>query len=149
MRLKQRIFAAAIGVVLVFWATHAMRGNTMTLSTPSTTSPVASTSPVPRADVRLVGDRVVSVDSHQFSVGDPGDRVVLGDWDCDGTPTAAVARPSTGAVFVFDRWPESAAESTVHPLGTITDLVDLRTETRGNCSALFAVRSDGSESEVV
>ena len=81
-----------------------------------------------RRDVTLVGDRVVSVDGHQFSVGDPGDRVVLGDWDCDGTPTAALARPSTGEVFVFDRWPVAGVEATVEPVGTVTGAVDSATE---------------------
>jgi hypothetical protein len=40
-------------------------------------------------------------------VGEPGDQVALGDWDCDGSASAAL-RPPTGDVFVF-LWAESGA----------------------------------------
>jgi hypothetical protein len=32
---------------------------------------------------------------------------VLGDWDCDGTDTLGLYRPSTGEVYRFDTWPTS------------------------------------------
>jgi hypothetical protein len=85
----------------------------------------------------------------QSSVVVAGDRVVLGDWNCDGTPTAAIARPSTGAVYVFDKWPAAGVAASVHPVGTVAGVVDLRVEPRGDCAALFAVDADGSESEVM
>lgn len=40
----------------------------------------------------------------RFRVGRPGDELVLGDWNCDGTATAGVVRSSTGETFVFDAW---------------------------------------------
>jgi hypothetical protein len=40
----------------------------------------------------------------RFSVGDPGDVVLVGDWDCDGVATVGVWRPGTGEAFVFDGW---------------------------------------------
>jgi eukaryotic-like serine/threonine-protein kinase len=157
------LVASVVGLAFIFWGVMVLRGGT-TNATSSLSRPTTSSSAIPSsmpstsappsvarhiADVTLVGDRVVSVDGRRFSVGDPGDRVVLGDWDCDGTPTAAIARPSTGEVFVFDRWPDADAEATVRPVGTVSGAVDLRTEARGDCSLLFAVRADRSESEVL
>jgi hypothetical protein len=40
----------------------------------------------------------------RFSLGAPGDVLVPGDWDCDGTDTPAVYRPADGSVHIFDRW---------------------------------------------
>jgi len=36
----------------------------------------------------------------EFTLGDPGDVPVLGDWDCDGIETPGAYRPSTGQVFL-------------------------------------------------
>jgi hypothetical protein len=150
--------AAAIGFVLVFWAVTAFRGNDTTAAPPPTTSTSVATTPSTSPptsvshqtrDVSLVGERMVSVDGHQFSVGDPGDRVVLGDWDCDGVATAALARPSSGDVYVFDAWPDPGVDAQAEPVTTVSGAVDLRTEDRGDCTALFAIRADGSETEVL
>lgn len=40
--------------------------------------------------------------SGRYAVGAPGDRVVVGDWDCDGSDTPAVHRPEDGRVFLYD-----------------------------------------------
>ena len=161
-RLGRRLTLAAsvVGLVLVFWGVAAMRrgGDTTAAkppppatTAPPTSVPTSAPSPTPTrtTDVTLVGERVVSVDGHRFSVGDPGDRVVLGDWNCDGTPTAALVRPSTGQVYVFDLWPAPGVEATIKPVDTMSGAVNLRAEARGQCSALFAIRADGSESEVL
>jgi tRNA A-37 threonylcarbamoyl transferase component Bud32 len=63
--------------------------------------------------------RSATVGSVRVSLGEEGDLVVLGDWDCDGTATPALLRPSSGEVFVFPRWsldePLEVAASTVVP----------------------------------
>ena len=41
----------------------------------------------------------------RYAVGATGDFVATGDWDCDGEPTAAIVRPSTGDIALFDAWP--------------------------------------------
>ena len=58
--------------------------------------------------VRIDGAQVV-VDGARYDVGAPGDAVAVADWDCDGTDTPAVVRPSTGDVFVFDAWATAEA----------------------------------------
>ena len=37
----------------------------------------------------------------RYAVAEPGDRVLVGDWDCDGTDTPAVVRDD-GTTFLFD-----------------------------------------------
>jgi hypothetical protein len=63
--------------------------------------------------VRVAGS-VVEAAGQRWAVGAPGDRVAVGDWDCDGTATPAVYRPSSGDVFVFVDW--AAADQ---PLTTV------------------------------
>ena len=41
----------------------------------------------------------------QIGLGEAGDQVVLGDWDCDGVDTPALYRRATGQVQYFDVWP--------------------------------------------
>ncbi|MGZ4728670.1 MAG: protein kinase domain-containing protein, partial [Acidimicrobiales bacterium] len=40
----------------------------------------------------------------RFALGQPGDQLLLGDWDGDGRDTPALYSPSTGAVTRFDGW---------------------------------------------
>lgn len=65
----------------------------------------------------IVGEGVVEVAGVRYGVGEPGDTLVLGDWDCDGSATVAVVRPRTGEVFVFDAWGEVVAPLTARVAG--------------------------------
>jgi hypothetical protein len=38
----------------------------------------------------------------RFRVGSPTDRLLLGDFDCDGVDAPAIYRPQDGTVFIFD-----------------------------------------------
>lgn len=60
----------------------------------------------PPGDLQSPPATVVNYDGRRYAVGSEGDQVALGDWTCDGQPTPAVLRPSTGEVMIFDRWPE-------------------------------------------
>lgn len=68
----------------------------------STTEPTTTTS-IQEERIRIDGT-VVSSPRGRFEVGQPGDLVEIGDFDCDGERTPAVLRPSTGEVFVFPQW---------------------------------------------
>lgn len=52
---------------------------------------------------------------NRYGVGTAGDFVTTGDWDCDGRPTPAIIRPSTGHVVLFDTWP-AAGQSVAMPV---------------------------------
>lgn len=77
----------------------------------------------------------------QIGMGDQGDQLVLGDWDCDGVDTPGLYRTATGVVQYFDVWPEveqrsyqpSSATQTV-PAGQVT-LVEGR-GSGGDCDRL-------------
>lgn len=51
----------------------------------------------------------------QLRLGQPGDQLVVGDWDCDGAETPALYRPATGAVLYFDDWPAPGGSLTSRP----------------------------------
>ncbi len=46
-------------------------------------------------------------------------EVLLGDWDCDGSPTLAVHRSDTGEVVIFDGWVGAATPERVATAGTV------------------------------
>jgi hypothetical protein len=62
-----------------------------------------------REGVVWVPAGVLDVREATFEVGAPGDVVVLGDWDCDGSDTPGVYRPATGAIALFTGWPAPGA----------------------------------------
>jgi eukaryotic-like serine/threonine-protein kinase len=49
--------------------------------------------------IRIDGDR------QRIAIGEPGDQLVLGDWDCDGVDTPGLYRTGAGVVQYFDAWP--------------------------------------------
>lgn len=55
-----------------------------------------------------VDGNVVTADGHPYVVGVPGDKLVVGDWDCDGDMAAALLRPSSGEVLVFADFADGA-----------------------------------------
>ena len=57
------------------------------------------------ASALAVSGNVVEVEGRRYELGQPGDVVVVGDWDCDGRDTPALYRRG-GAVFFFDGWAE-------------------------------------------
>jgi hypothetical protein len=40
----------------------------------------------------------------RFALGQVGDELLLGDWDCGRAATPALYRPATGLVFYFAGW---------------------------------------------
>jgi hypothetical protein len=64
------------------------------------------------------GRAVVTRDGHEvtaYRVGRAGDQFLLGDWDCDGRTEPGLYRPSTGAVYRFDGWPQPGEVGTSAP----------------------------------
>ncbi len=58
---------------------------------------------------QTTGRPLVVTSANRWEVGEPGDLLTLGDWNCDGVATVAALRPSTGGVFTFGVWPGSGS----------------------------------------
>jgi hypothetical protein len=79
-------------------------------------------------------DGVVTVDDRRWAVGQPDDLVALGDWDCDGRSTAALLRPDTGEVFVFDGWAGPGDELEATPVTTVDGATAIEARARPDTS---------------
>lgn len=67
--------------------------------------PSMAGTPAPDASRVVAGSQpVVEHGGHRYGLGRGGDVALVGDWDCDGAPTPALYRPSTGEAFVFGAW---------------------------------------------
>jgi len=99
--------------------------------------------------VTVEGERV-TFGGTTWVVGRTGDRVVVADWDCDGTATAAALRPSSGEVFVFDRWVVPGDEITVNATATVAGASELEVvdPDADGCSDLVVVRDGGGRVRV-
>ncbi|MEM7286993.1 MAG: hypothetical protein AAF480_11630 [Actinomycetota bacterium] len=75
-------------------------------------------------DTEVLG-RLIRHRDTWYQVGDPGDVVILGHWACASRATPAVLRPSTGEVFVFDRWPTLGDPVTTTPARTVAPGTDV------------------------
>ncbi len=122
---------------------------------PTTTVPeCAPAQPPPTADIDgdgcaealVIDGPRISLGAVTWVAGRSGDRAVVGDWDCDGTATPATLRPSTGEVFVFDRWVAGSEQVTVPAITTVTDGVTIRSvdPDRDGCPDLVVERADGA-----
>jgi hypothetical protein len=81
----------------------------------------------------------------RYAVGRLGDQVVLGDWDCDGQPGAALLRPATGEVYVFDVLATPDHTVTGRPLATLPDATGLvALDQADGCTSLAVRLADGT-----
>lgn len=101
-------------------------------TTPTSTAGPALAAPTTEPPPGVVIDH----GGRRYRIGQAGDVVVVGDWDCDGTPTPAVLRPSTGDIAVFDRWPEPDASVRSASAWVVEDARDLTAETGAGCDLL-------------
>lgn len=99
----------------------------------------------PTEPVSVEGTEVRS-GAQRWRVGEPGDLVAVGDWDCDGTSTPAVLRPTTGRLHLFDAWASPDAAVTATPGPTVpTGAIAL--EPRG-CGEATVRTADGQSLEL-
>jgi hypothetical protein len=87
-------------------ADHATRRPSADRPCPTVVGPRAVVDGNGCAELVVAAGRRVRVGNRSFLVGEPGDRVAIGDWDCDGTATPAVLRLATGAIYTFAGWPD-------------------------------------------
>ncbi|MGH9069419.1 MAG: hypothetical protein ACRD0J_18290, partial [Acidimicrobiales bacterium] len=84
----------------------------------------------------------------RFSLGRPGDELLMGDWSCGGGETPAVYRPSTGQVFVWYGWagaskPLRPAEVTATGVRDGDPVVLARRARAGTCALVRVLSRPG------
>jgi len=81
----------------------------------------------------------------RWTLGEPGDVVAVGDWDCDGDASAALLRPTSGDVFVFPTWAAVDEPLTVSPVRRVAGGVGIRAlaERDTGCDGLVVDVSGG------
>jgi hypothetical protein len=84
----------------------------------SSSATTTTTAEPPTAAVSVDGS-VVEIDGQRWNVGQAGDIVAVGDWDCDGVVTPVSYRPSTGDVFVFSTWADEGEPLTVEAVARV------------------------------
>jgi hypothetical protein len=88
----------------------------------------------PAADVDADGCRealaveggVISAGPVRWTLGQPGDLIAVGDWECDGRAEPALLRPATGDVFVFPGWAADGEPVTVQARDRLPGAVAIR-----------------------
>lgn len=93
-------------------------------------------------------DGVVSVGTARFAVGEPGDVIATGRWQCGPIPTIVVLRPSTGQLWAFDTWPMGDTPVTATLVGTTPGGRTVRPEDVGECDSALVGRQDGTTVEI-
>lgn len=109
------------------------------------TTVAATTLPAELDQVAVsVDGTAVTIGASRYQVGEPGDIVVVGDWDGDAVPTAALLRPRTGEVFVFHTWASKGGDVVVEAADRVEGAVDLVAEAGPHGDQLRVRRADGS-----
>lgn len=92
----------------------------------------------------IIDGSTVLVGARRYEVGQVGDQIAVGDWDCDGIPTPALLRPTSGEVFVFPTW-AGEDDLVVHATAEVPGGTELVTDdARDGCTTLAVRRADGS-----
>jgi hypothetical protein len=92
-------------------------------------------------------DGVLVAAGQRWALGQSGDLVAIGDWDCDGQPTPALLRPSTGSVFVFAKWADAGADETPDLVDRVEAATSLTVTDvdRDGCDELVVGRAEGED----
>lgn len=119
----------------------ALSQGTIAPSTTTTTTPPTTSMPAtPQVD-----GNVVTRHGARWTVGRPGDVVVVGDWACAGAePVPAVLRPASGAVWLFAGWSAGGRPVPGRLLDRHPGAVALRVERDGPCDDLLVVDAAGT-----
>lgn len=93
-------------------------------------------------------DGVLISDDTQLAVGAADDIAVTGDWDCDGSATLVLLRPTSGTVWHFPSWPAKHEAVTADLVTTQPDVVVMRARRDSSCDHLELGRADGSTATI-
>ena len=107
--------------------------------------PDPSTEPVPTAVSVQEAAAVIEHGGRRYAIGATGDFVEAGDWDCDGQVTAAIVRPSTGGIVLFDAWPGPGETISFPVRWSVDSPTGADAVTHGQCDLLRVYTTAGSK----
>ena len=88
---------------------------------------------------------VIEHGGRRYAIGATGDFVETGDWDCDGQATAAIVRPSTGGIVLFDAWPGPGETISLPVRWNVDSPTGADAVTHGQCDLLRVYTTAGSK----
>lgn len=94
------------------------------------------------AEQILFGEGFVAVDGVHYPVGEAGDQLAVGDWDCDGIATLALVQEA-GRVYVFESWPD-VVPLTGNLVADLPPPLLLQDAPQGACNQLVVHYAEGS-----
>ena len=113
------------------------------------TDPIAQPDPMTEPDLIAVSVReaaaVIEHGGRRYAIGATGDFVEVGDWDCDGQATAAIVRPSTGGVVLFDAWPGPGETISLPERWSVDSPTGADAVAHGQCDLLRVYTTAGSK----
>ena len=111
--------------------------------------PASTTTSAPDTPTDVVVDaNSVVRNGLRWTVGRPGDVVVIGDWTCDGVGTPAVLRPANGRVWRFTRWADDGRPIAGQFLATVPGATNARVRRSGSCDRLEVFDANGQSTLV-
>ena len=134
-------------VTTAFDVTAAPATTAVTRVWPTTSAMAPSCVGVRCGEAVIVEAGVIRVGDRRYDIGEPGDSISVADWDCDGLDTAALVRPDTGEVYVFDSWPTADAPLTARLVDRVSDAAALDPPD-ADCRFLVVVRRDGTRARI-
>lgn len=140
---------AIVGAVSVV-AARADTGQSSAAALP--TSPVTQrTTPTTRTETTapvtpyVVAGTSIRANGRTYTLGRKGDHVAVDDWDCNGTMTPGLVRPSTGEIFLFASWAGTGTGVTISPTAVVPGAASLRAPAPGAaCAAPVVAMADGT-----
>jgi hypothetical protein len=116
---------------------------------PAVAAPAADVDGDGCPEALAVDDGGVSAGSARWTLGEPGDVVAVGDWDCDGLAAPALLRPATGDVFVFPGWAAEGEPVTVEARDRLAGAVAIRGErAEDGCDDLMVDLGSGATAKI-
>ncbi|MDE0665921.1 MAG: hypothetical protein OXH67_10030 [Acidimicrobiaceae bacterium] len=94
--------------------------------------------------VSLQPGAIIDHGGSRYGVGRDGDFVETGDWNCDGRPTPAIIRPSTGHIVLFDVWPAPGQTISMPVRWEVDAPTGAEAVAHGSCHLLRVYTSAGS-----
>jgi hypothetical protein len=152
--------AALVTVGLTGAAIARGSGGDADATRPAADRPGCATATRPAADVDgdgcretlVVDGSTIDAGVARWTLGEPGDLVTVGDWDCDGEASAALLRPASGDVFVFATWAELDQPVTVSAVDQVVGGAAVRAEPVGEgepaCDRLLVDLAGGGSTVV-